>query len=64
MKDKWILVIKKSYIDLKFEFQNAEHMARFLNFFTDVYVEEADKDKLDMRIYMIAEDYEKKEDKE
>ena len=61
MKSKWVLVIKKSYIDMEFVFQNAEHMARFLNFFMDVYVEGSEKDKLKMNVHMMTEDETEKE---
>ena len=56
MKNKWVLLIEKSYIDMTFVFQNAEHMARFLTFFMDVYVEETEKDKLKITVRMLDED--------
>ena len=65
MKNKWVLLIEKSYIDMTFVFQNAEHMARVLTFIMDVYVEETEKDKLKITVRMLDEDEtEKKEENE
>lgn len=48
MRRTWRLRIKKSYMEMVFEFANAEEMARFLNHFTNCYVE--DKDMLEMNV--------------
>lgn len=48
MRRTWRLRIKKSYMEMVFEFANAEEMARFLNHFTNCYVE--DKDALEMSV--------------
>ena len=48
MRRTWRLTIKKSYVEMVFEFSNAEEMARFLNHFTNCYVE--DKYELEMSV--------------
>lgn len=61
MRRMWRLKIKKSYVEMVFEFANAEEMARFLNHFTNCYVED---DKYDLEMSVESEPWKKEEEEE
>lgn len=60
MRRTWRLKIKKSYVEMVFEFTNAEEMARFLNHFTNCYVE----DKYDLEMSVEAEPWKNEKEEE
>ena len=58
--DKWILIIKKSYVDLEFSFDTAQDAERFYDIFMTAY--QVDKDDISARLFAIKDEDEKEEE--
>lgn len=48
---KWVVKVRKSYINLFFQFQTAEGASDFYEVLRSAYVEDKDEDKVSVEVY-------------